>query len=200
VCTSDTCTSGACVNDPITPCCGNLTCDAGEDCSSCASDCVGQAAVTPGCGDGVCEVELGEDCLSCSADCRGRQSGKVSNRYCCGDGDGENPVDCSDSRCNASGYQCGGSLPSGYCCGNSVCESGEDSFNCALDCGPCVPTESTETSCSDGQDNDCDMFVDCNDSDCDTAPACSCVHSGGSCSANSDCCGSKCKGGVCRGG
>jgi hypothetical protein len=198
-CTSDSCANDACVNNPVTPCCGDLTCDAGEDCNTCASDCVGQGSVAPGCGNGVCEVGLGEDCLSCSADCRGKQNGKPSNRYCCGDGDGENPVGCNDSRCNASGFQCGGTAPAGYCCGDFVCEGDEDGFNCELDCGACVPDQSTETSCSDGNDNDCDIFVDCNDSDCDAAPACSCLTSGGSCSVNSDCCGNKCKGGSCRG-
>jgi hypothetical protein len=200
LCTSDSCANNVCVNDPITPCCGDLTCDAEEDCNNCISDCIGQGSIVAGCGNGVCEVGIGEDCLSCSADCRGKQNGRRGSRYCCGDGGGENPVGCNDSRCNASGFQCGGTAPAGYCCGDLVCEGDEDGFNCALDCGACVPDQPTETSCSDGLDNDCDIFVDCNDSNCDSAPACSCVSSGGSCSANSECCGNKCKGGRCRGG
>jgi hypothetical protein len=39
----------------------------------------------------------------------------------------------------------------------------------------CVPTpgqESTETSCNDGVDNDCDGWIDSADSDCDTPPVC----------------------------
>ncbi len=54
---------------------------------------------TAQCGNGVCEPNAGEDCLSCSSDCNGTQGGKPSGRYCCGDGAGENPVDCGDSRC-----------------------------------------------------------------------------------------------------
>jgi hypothetical protein len=58
------------------------------------------------CGNGVCEPSCGEDCLSCAADCRGVQSGNPSNRYCCGDGDGQNPVGCGDARCNSGGFTC----------------------------------------------------------------------------------------------
>lgn len=36
------------------------------------------------CGNGTCDA--GEDCNSCAADCDGRQSGKPANRFCCGDG------------------------------------------------------------------------------------------------------------------
>ena len=56
---------------------------------------------------GVDEATFGgEDCLSCPTDCNGVQSGNPGNQYCCGDGAGTNPVDCSDSRCTASGYTC----------------------------------------------------------------------------------------------
>jgi len=36
------------------------------------------------CGNGVCNA--GEDCTSCSSDCAGQTGGKPSNRYCCGNG------------------------------------------------------------------------------------------------------------------
>lgn len=53
------------------------------------------------CGDGTCGA--GEDCLSCAADCVGVTNGKPSNRYCCGNGScepaGEDllvcPIDCN---------------------------------------------------------------------------------------------------------
>ncbi|MBW2529303.1 MAG: hypothetical protein JRI23_34320 [Deltaproteobacteria bacterium] len=54
-------------------------------------------------------------------------------------------------------------------CGNGVCESSEDRCSCAADCGM-PPTG--ETSCTDGADEDCDGLVDCDDADCDAAPAC----------------------------
>jgi len=44
--------------------CGDGTCDASEDCSSCEADC---GACGPVCGDGVCEAV--EDCTICEADC-----------------------------------------------------------------------------------------------------------------------------------
>ena len=53
------------------------------------------------CGNGTCDA--GEDCTSCPADCPGVQNGKPSKRYCCGNGTcepvGEDaqscPIDCS---------------------------------------------------------------------------------------------------------
>jgi len=58
------------------------------------------------CGDGVCQPYIGEDCLSCPADCRGSQTGPVSQRYCCGDGAGVNPVGCHNYRCESNGFDC----------------------------------------------------------------------------------------------
>jgi hypothetical protein len=58
------------------------------------------------CGNDVCQPGFGEDCLSCPADCNGVQGGSPANRYCCGDGDGQNPVGCGDPRCTANGNTC----------------------------------------------------------------------------------------------
>jgi hypothetical protein len=94
------------------------------------------------CGDGYCDPSVGEDCLSCPSDCNGKQGGKPSSRYCCGDGAGENPLDCSDPRCTADGNTCGTGATS-YCCGDGICEGPEDSFDCEVDCGPpsgCAPS------------------------------------------------------------
>ncbi len=38
--------------------------------------------------------------------------------------------------------------------------------------GGCTPTETTELTCDDGLDNDCDGAIDCADSDCASDPAC----------------------------
>ena len=54
-------------------------------------------------------------------------------------------------------------------CGDENCDPGEDQCNCAADCGS---PPSTETSCTDGIDNDCDTDTDCDDSDCLGDPAC----------------------------
>ncbi len=59
-------------------------CDGEADCNDldCAADPYCQ---TPGCDqDGVCEA--GEDCTTCPSDCDSVTSGKPSGRYCCGDG------------------------------------------------------------------------------------------------------------------
>lgn len=52
--------------------CGNGTCDAGEDCESCAVDCDGVLSGKPSnrycCGNGTCE-SVGEDGNTCAVDC-----------------------------------------------------------------------------------------------------------------------------------
>jgi hypothetical protein len=58
------------------------------------------------CGNGLCEPWAGENCLDCSSDCDGDQSGQPASQYCCGDGAGTNPVDCTDTRCSAGGFVC----------------------------------------------------------------------------------------------
>ena len=59
----------------------------------------------------------------------------------------------------------------------------------------CSPSESPETSCSDGVDNDCDGLSDGSDPDCDSGGgSCTEGQPGDSCTDNSDCCSNKCKG------
>jgi hypothetical protein len=97
--------------------CGNGSCEAGENCSNCPSDCgcpsgqvcqngtcVTQAQAQ--CGNGKCEVAEG---LYCCQDC-GCPSGQVCRQF--------------DGTCVAQGQ-----------CGNLICESGENSSNCCQDCG-----------------------------------------------------------------
>ena len=187
-CTADSCDTGSgCVNDPISPCCGDGDCTAGEDCNSCPADCI-TGGGTSGCGNGTCEP--GEDCLSCPSDCRGKQNGKPSNRYCCsgdGAGGGEIPVDCSDNRCSSSGYQCGSADP--YCCGDHTCEGSEDSLNCEIDCGP-------SPVCGDGF---CDAGEDSCNCGADCPGPCQCGGNQSPCGSNSECCSNNCKNGTCRG-
>jgi hypothetical protein len=179
------CQPGVCDNDGI--------CEAGEDCNSCAGDCISGGA--GGCGNGVCEPGLGEDCVSCSADCAGKQSGNPSRQYCCGDGDGSNPVGCEDPRCNSEEYSCSNAPAEAYCCGDGSCEGAEDSCNCAVDCGP---PSATEADCTDGFDNDCDGAVDCDDTDCGAEPNCqpAACDNDGICDPGEDClnCETDCEG------
>jgi len=58
------------------------------------------------CGNTICEASAGEDCLSCSSDCNSVDPSDPTARFCCGDGDGLFPVDCSDPRCTALGNTC----------------------------------------------------------------------------------------------
>jgi lysophospholipase L1-like esterase len=51
----------------------------------------------------------------------------------------------------------------GSTCGDLVCGAGEDSCSCAMDCQSPSPSE---WSCSNTIDDDCDTFLDCDDSDC----------------------------------
>ena len=199
--------------------CGNGTCDDGEDCSTCPLDCPQGSGAS--CGNGVCEAGNGEDCVSCPQDCNGVQGGKPSKRFCCGDGDGNNPVGCGDLRCSADGNSCLTEPAVSSCCGDYICEGDENSYSCEIDCGSppacgdgnCDPDEdecscpadcgsapANETLCADGEDNDCDGLKDCDDSDCANDPTCSssCLAVGEACSASSECCSNRCHRGKCK--
>jgi spore coat protein A len=148
-------------------------CDPGEDCVSCFADC----ALVSGalCGNGLCEAGDGENCLTCPADCAGKTKGKQA--FCCGAPGGTNNIGCgvdvSDDRCidSRSNWYCREAPRVQACCGDALCEGAEDIATCANDCAPppptCVPTEPSEVSCFNGLDDDCDLAVDCADTDCD---------------------------------
>ncbi len=170
-------------------CDGDLLCEAGEDCSSCPSDCASGTISGAVCGNGVCEAGNGEDCLSCPSDCNGVQGGKPSGRYCCGDGVGANPIACSDARCSADGNSCS-TAPVGsssYCCGDTVCSLGESCSVCALDCSLGFEI------CGNGIDDDCSGQTDCADSACSATPSCSCRATSQSCTASNQCCSGNCR-------
>jgi hypothetical protein len=79
-------------------------------------------------------------------------------------------------------------------CGDGTCDPGEDECNCSDDCGA---PPSSETTCDDGIDEDCDGSTDCDDADCDGDPACPTSDCGnGICDPGEDCetCSSDCDG------
>lgn len=125
-----------CASEPICvmSCDNDGVCDPGEDCFSCSNDCVSGPIAE--CGNGTCEAGDGEDCVSCPADCNGQQSGNPNNRFCCGDGDGQGPLPCSNALCSSGGYLCEDQPAGPYCCGDGACEGAEDSLICSVDCGP----------------------------------------------------------------
>lgn len=151
--------------------CDDGICGDAEDCDNCPADCISGDVSGAVCGNDICEAEDGENCKNCPVDCNGIQTGKKADRFCCGDGGGKEPVSCSDSRCTSGGFLCT-DVPASFisfCCGDDICEGNEDSFNCAIDCGSCIPTHSKEkgsSKCNDGIDNDCDGLIDGADPDC----------------------------------
>lgn len=209
-----TCTASCTVSwDACVLCCGDGACEPGEDCGSCDLDCASGSASQ--CGNGVCEAGDGEDCVSCPADCRGVQGGKPSGRYCCGDGDGQNPRTCGDSICTSGGWQCTSAPGGTYCCGDGACWGPETGLGCEQDCGAppvcgdgecngaetscscgvdCGAPPSVEASCMDGLDEDCDGLADCDDGDCSGDAVCSCLPRNASCSSGAECCSGVCSG------
>ena len=165
---TDTCDPGACDGDG--------TCETGEDCNNCPADCISGGG-SAYCGDGVCQPSTGEDCLSCPGDCNGKQVGAAKRQFCCGDGAGTNPVDCTDARCSEDTYACSDAPSDPYCCGDLVCEGEEDEINCAVDCGCTTPA-------------DCDDLLECTLDDC----------VGGVCENTPVADDTPCTGGLCCGG
>ncbi len=88
------------------PVCGDGTCDASEDCVSCATDC---GACPPVCGDGTCDAS--ETCLSCAADCG---TCPPIGGACAG--------------------QCGGKSPQGCWCDESCAGFGDCCPDVCVDC------------------------------------------------------------------
>jgi len=83
-------------------------------------------------------------------------------------------------------YDC--TFAGGPVCGDTTCDALEDQCTCAVDCGA---PPSTETSCDDGVDNDCDGLIDGGDTDCSI---CTLGQKGDLCDGDAECCSNKCRG------
>ena len=208
------CNDADCTGTVDCPCDYDGTCEFGEDCDNCPSDCISGSGGAV-CGNGICESGDGEDCSSCPSDCNGVTTGKPSGRFCCG----SSSLGCADDRCTSGGYSCTTiAAGSSFCCGDGICEGDEDALNCSVDCsggsycgdGTCDPgedicscsddcglpplSEVPNSTCSDGIDNDCDGVFDCNDTNCETDPTCNvtCGAAGDACTTGADCCSGSC--------
>ena len=178
--TGDPCEIGTSCNEGTDFCeslCGNGTCDPGENCSLCPSDCIGgtSGGTCGGCFKGICDgvchpKEVDTDCSDCWS------------TYCCGDGvcEGEE----NNSNC---AIDCPAPV-----CGDGVCNAEEDQYTCPGDC----PVASQEI-CNNGLDDDQDGATDCEDSDCAASAFCQCGAKNTSCQSGSDCCSTVCKNGRC---
>ncbi len=166
-------------------------------CSSCNIDCggVGCAGVTCGpsgmvCTTGVCVCSgNGGASQTSESDCSDGYDNDCDGDTDCGDTDcngvscGTNGVVCSGGACLCPGegaeLLCADGVDND-CDGQTDCADGDcDSSTCApsgMSCsgGVCICSgnggapQVTESTCSDGHDNDCDGLSDCGDPDCDS--------------------------------
>ena len=186
-------------------------CDLEASDGCCGPDCTAETDIDCTCGNGFCDGPgFGEDCNTCPEDCPSGTGGGSCSACFKGVCDGQcHPV--------KEGPECSDCAP-GWCCGDGVCSVGETSANCPIDCplavcgdGTCDPGEdqcscavdcglppATETNCSDGLDDDCDNLVDCDDADCNSSPACTCLARGEICTEDSECCSNRCHRGTCK--
>lgn len=129
----------------------------GIDCSGPSSQSCNEQSCGPVCGDGYCAGRLeGEDCLTCSDDCIG-----VQNRTCSACWKGSCDGTCNPKKETSECADCA----ENYCCGDGICESAENAYNCQVDCG-CL----SDSDCDDGESCTADT---CNAGICEnTWPAC----------------------------
>jgi subtilisin family serine protease len=190
-CSDNRCTSSgfSCTDSAATAaCCGNGTCESGEDSCSCSFDCGTPPSQEDS--DLMCNDGLDNDCNGV-ADCNDPSCASVCQPDPCGNqvcepGLGEDcvtcssdcngktsgkpsgqfccgaSVDCDDSRCSESGFVC----EDPFICDDGICASGEDSCSCPQDCGAPPSQEVPGLTCDDGIDNDCNEVADCNDPSC----------------------------------
>lgn len=199
--------------DDLLFCNGDEICDEGIDsCISTGNPCLEGSSCNEDsnmcepstCPNGTCDE--GEDCSSCPKDCISGSGGGTCDACFKGKCDGIcNPKketsacsDCVQSWCCGDGI-CEGGEDNSNCeidcgapvlCGDGTCDPGEDQCNCPDDCGD--PLASEDGFCTDGLDNDCDELIDSNDPDCE------CLPKGETCTTNDECCSNWCHRGACK--
>ena len=195
-----TCQAGTCYGQAF---CGNGTCDPGENCESCPSDCT----CSSGCNMGMC----------CVPNCEGKTCGDDGCGGKCGQGCG------SMARCDK------GNCVADVLCGNGTVDSSEDCVSCpadvvctgkakCFDAKCCVPNCTDKECGSDGcggvcgqgcamgsscRTNKCVPDIRCGDGipdpteTCSSCPADQPCASGQKCTAAGMCCTPKCTNRVC---
>jgi hypothetical protein len=106
-------------------------------------------------------------------------SGMESTNASCSDGvdnDCDGYVDCNDFNCSRTA-----AVTVCHDAGSAIDVPTARDSGTRRDIGPCTVsgTESTNAACSDGVDNDCDGFVDCNDFNCSRTAAVTVCHDAG---------------------
>jgi hypothetical protein len=177
--------------------CETRPCDPGQVCVD--DQCVYGTCVGVSCADG----QLCVDGRCRSQNCPGQ---RCADNAACVEGQCK-PIDCVGARC-PEGTACAQGKCVSTTCADTVCAEGEVCLLNAcipagclgLDCGPdercldgaCGECAASEVSCTDGQDDDCDGFTDCEDTDCDTR-ACSDLNA---CTTGDVCGAGKCNAGA----
>ena len=139
--------------------CGDGYCDGsiGENCNSCAIDCLsGNYAI---CGDGICHgINYGETGNTCIFDCPLEQ---ISAGTCSACFKGKCDGSCNPARETSRCYDCNPGIIN--ICGDLSCTGNENIFNCAIDCGGNVPP--LNSCCGDnncrGNENTINCKYDC---------------------------------------
>jgi hypothetical protein len=173
---NDRCTAGLCLGTPV-------TCDDGKACTddSChaATGCVFTNDNSNACSDGN----------ACTSSDRCSAGACVGTPVPCDDGD-----PCTTDLCTAGvcSHVDNGICPD--CNLDGVCNGNEEPCTCPEDCG------TSELTCDDGADDDCDGLTDCLDLDCTGDPNCDCGRRYQRCKQHSDCCSGTCntRFGLCR--
>ncbi|MEM3555781.1 MAG: hypothetical protein QXF56_03640 [Candidatus Micrarchaeia archaeon] len=131
-CTTDFCNNpntcnAQCTHTPITPCCGNSICEAGESYSTCPQDCCNSDCTGE---DGKCHTECSPYCTGWLTVCNNQNKG---TKLC---SDLTHNVTCCNS---ISVCPNGGTCQNGNCvapyCGDGICNGGETQTTCCQDCG-----------------------------------------------------------------
>lgn len=158
-CFTAECVDNKCSYSPVTDCCGNEICEAGETYPECTADC-------PNCDDN-------NDCTVDSYDYHEEKCVNEIIAPCCGndicDKDAETysncPVDCPNcddkNNCTVDEYdhheqECINTpILDVICCGNSACEIGETYSSCARDCPNCDDSNECTKDSYDYHEKEC---------------------------------------------